>query len=151
MKWRQMPTRYQKYKDTYQKYRRNNLDRVRNLQRLDDDIRHFDGKRLEALKRDGFCCVMCGIANEQHISIFGRELGIHHKDGNGRNSPEANNNIDNLETICLRCHCKLHKPALKQEREEETKTISPRLYHGTRIRGYKKIKRYELKNRRVNP
>jgi len=39
-------------------------------------------------------------------------LAIHHIDGKGRNYTEAklrpNNNIDNLELLCIRCHGKIH-------------------------------------------
>ena len=46
------------------------------------------------------------MTNEQHIIIFGRQITIDHIDGNGRYSDEPNNDVDNLQTLCLKCHGK---------------------------------------------
>ena len=41
---------------------------------------------------------------EQHILLFNRSLTIDHKDGQGRNSLNPNNSIDNLITLCKQCN-----------------------------------------------
>ena len=75
-------------------------------QRAKDNFR-FGGNRMIALSRDGFMCTECGMTNEEHISLYDRELTTHHIDGNGRNTQEKNNNLDNLTTLCLKCHGRL--------------------------------------------
>ncbi len=51
---------------------------------------YFDGHRLEALDRDSHCCQICS----SHL-----RLDVHHIDGNA-----ANNDLDNLITLCGYCH-----------------------------------------------
>ena len=70
----------------YNKYRRERL--------------WFSGKRDEVLKRDNFECQFCRTKED---------LCVHHKDGNGRGSKDPNNSLDNLITLCLSCHRKLHQ------------------------------------------
>jgi hypothetical protein len=64
----------------------------------------FGGNRENALKRDGYKCVKCGITNEQHFEKHKRRLTVDHIDGNGRNSKIKNNSLSNLQTLCLTCH-----------------------------------------------
>ena len=61
------------------------------------DRDNFDGNRLWCLIRDDFRCVKCGNLSN---------LTIHHIDGNGFNLPptKRNNLIDNLQTLCIKCH-----------------------------------------------
>ena len=40
---------------------------------------------------------------------------IHHKDGNGRRSTQANNDIDNLITVCQGCHLQHHPGRIKMK------------------------------------
>jgi 5-methylcytosine-specific restriction endonuclease McrA len=82
-------TRYKAYKQAYKRYR---------------DNERFDGLKKVVLERDNYTCQSCGMTNEEHISLFDRELTVHHLDGKGRYSKEKNNHIDNLQTLCLRCH-----------------------------------------------
>jgi len=66
------------------------------------------------LVRDGYTCSKCG----------GKELlGVHHKDGTGRNNP------DNLVTLCQKCHQEAHKaPQRLQKREISPEVpISPKV------------------------
>ena len=55
--------------------------------------------RLEALDRDGWHCVKCG--------RYGK-MEVHHKtslkDG-------GTNELENLETLCTRCHIDIHRPS----------------------------------------
>lgn len=64
----------------------------------------FSGLRDVVLERDGFCCVSCNMTNEQHLKKWKKSLTINHIDGAGRNSKVPNNSLENLETLCLRCH-----------------------------------------------
>lgn len=64
----------------------------------------FSGLRVKVLSRDGFLCVSCGMTQDQHIAKYNKSLTINHKDGNGRNSKKPNNDLNNLETLCLPCH-----------------------------------------------
>jgi cytochrome c553 len=37
---------------------------------------------------------------------FGKDITVHHIDGNGKNNivKEKNNSLENLVTLCLKCH-----------------------------------------------
>ena len=54
-------------------------------------------------------CTYCGMTNDEHLKQFNERLQIHHKDGRGRTAmakgEKPNNNPDNLEPICRKCHC----------------------------------------------
>jgi 5-methylcytosine-specific restriction endonuclease McrA len=73
--------------------------------KLQREQQQFDGIRDAIMQRDGHKCVKCGSSEK---------LCVHHKDGNGRNVPtrQKNNNPENLETLCRRCHIKEHRAAL---------------------------------------
>jgi 5-methylcytosine-specific restriction endonuclease McrA len=43
---------------------------------------------------------------EQHLVIFGVGLSVDHKDGNGVYSQKKNHDLNNLQTLCIRCHGK---------------------------------------------
>lgn len=75
----------------------------------------FGGNREIALERDNWTCQECGMNNEQHILLFGRSITVDHIDGNGRNSNTQNNSLDNLITLCLRCHGRKDKRAKANE------------------------------------
>lgn len=63
----------------------------------------FGGNRFNALYRDNWECQKCGMTNEQHILVFSKSIHVHHIDGSGKtNNP--NHNINNLITLCVRCH-----------------------------------------------
>ncbi len=68
----------------------------------------YKGNRVKALQRDNFECKLCGENNY-------KKLCVHHIDGNGKKKngkalkvKEQNNNLDNLMTLCFRCHNVLH-------------------------------------------
>lgn len=65
---------------------------------------HFDNMREPVLMRDGYKCMKCGKT---------KLLVVHHKDENGRGSPNPNNSMDNLITYCRGCHITEHRPKLK--------------------------------------
>lgn len=68
------------------------------------DKNYFGGLKQEVYERDNFECQECGMNNEQHIVVFGNSLVIHHIDRN-----RDNNVLDNLKTLCRRCHIIVHK------------------------------------------
>ena len=57
-------------------------------------------KRLQALARDNCTCQIC----EEETTE------VHHKDGTGSNFPEKqkNHSLDNLITLCHKCHSRIH-------------------------------------------
>lgn len=70
----------------------------------DNDLRYkdlirFDGNREHVLKRDNCKCQFCNTSEQ---------LVVHHLDGSGK-LDEPNNEMDNLVTLCKKCHAKLHK------------------------------------------
>lgn len=57
------------------------------------------GMREKVLLRDSHSCVRCGMTDVQHRTEFKRPITIDHKDKNRKH-----NTLDNLQTLCLRCH-----------------------------------------------
>ena len=76
----------------------------------------FGGMAQEVLERDNFQCTKCGMSQEQSIILFNNKLSVHHEDGNGRRKSIKNNDIDNLLTMCMRCHKILHHKRTMDER-----------------------------------
>jgi hypothetical protein len=104
--------RYEKYKEQYKEYLRKNKGKFtkyrKDYNRKYKDLLEFNGNKQIALERDGFICKKCGLNQEQHIVLFGRGLHVHHIDEFGRNSLIKNNELNNLITLCVRCHAMLH-------------------------------------------
>jgi 5-methylcytosine-specific restriction endonuclease McrA len=71
------------------------------------DKERFSGNRVKTLERDGYKCTECGSTTN---------LQVHHKDESGRNKPKElrNDRLDNLVTLCGKCHIKRHNPVLKR-------------------------------------
>lgn len=59
----------------------------------------FSGNKYKVLERDNNECQICGSK---------KNLIIHHKDCSGQ-SDNPNNDIDNLVTLCRKCHMNIHK------------------------------------------
>jgi len=68
--------------------------------------KRFGGLRRQVLKRDRYCCQICGMTNKQHLITWGREITIDHINGRGRYSDKPDNSMNNLWTLCLSCHGK---------------------------------------------
>lgn len=79
------------------------------------DKNRLGNNTQKVYERDNFQCTMCGMSQEQHLTLFNRKLIIHHNDENGRLSNTPNHDIDNLITVCFRCHNTLHKPRDNKE------------------------------------
>jgi endogenous inhibitor of DNA gyrase (YacG/DUF329 family) len=63
--------------------------------------------KLKVLKRDNFRCQICGVFKNKSRNNY---LQIHHIDGN-----KKNNSLDNLISLCPRCHGKVTAGVLKIE------------------------------------
>lgn len=70
------------------------------------DLNRYGGHRKEILERDKYRCVKCNMTQQEHFDKWGKSLTIDHKDGNGFYTPknEKNNEVSNLQTLCLSCH-----------------------------------------------
>ena len=97
-----------KHKDRLNEERREWAEEHREERREQWDVSRFGGNRQEVYERDNFQCQHCGMTQEQHILLFDRKLHIHHVDGKGRHEKIPNSEIDNLITLCIRCHTKVH-------------------------------------------
>ena len=104
-----MATRREKYKDSYKKYYELHKGDFAESKKRHIDKKFFGGNRSIVLSRDGYSCVICGMTNDEHLELFDREITIHHIDGSGRNTEDKNNDLDNLETLCLKCHGRIDK------------------------------------------
>jgi len=55
--------------------------------------------RDNILERDNYICQNCGMTQEEHLTVYGRDLEVHHIDYN------KNNNIENnLISLCKQCN-----------------------------------------------
>ena len=69
---------------------------------------HYGGNREAVLARDGYACTRCGSTGK---------LVVHHKDGKGRGHKGAvDNSLDNLQTVCRRCHLAIHENVRQAKR-----------------------------------
>lgn len=66
-----------------------------------NDITLFGGNRIKALERDNYTCQECKKTKNE------TELHVHHIDWSGK-SEDADNNLNNLITLCISCHARLH-------------------------------------------
>jgi len=96
----------EKYKQSKRDWNNKHKDKIReaSIKYYHNHSSRFGGNRSKVLERDNWECQLCGMNNEQHIVIFGRGISVDHIDGQGRNSKTPNNNLENLRTLCLRCH-----------------------------------------------
>lgn len=54
-------------------------------------------------KRDKFVCQLCFISEEEHRKKIGKGLCVNHIDFNKKNCDEKN-----LNTLCIKCNCKIN-------------------------------------------
>ena len=61
--------------------------------------------RQQALERDGFECVVCGMGTNDHRQEHGTGLEVHHiRPLVTFETPEAANTLDNIVSLCRPCH-----------------------------------------------
>jgi hypothetical protein len=68
------------------------------------DVSWKNSLKNEVRKRDGYQCKICGVHQRKCI----RKLDVHHIDCNKKNC-----NIENLVSLCRKCHLKLHHSPVK--------------------------------------
>lgn len=74
--------------------------------------------REKALERDSWECLDCGMSNEEHKSVFGRAIEVHHiKRVESFDNVEDAHFLDNLATLCRPHHREYE--ALPNERAKE--------------------------------
>lgn len=83
------------------------------------DNQAFGGNKQLVLERDNFECQECGMSQQQHIILFNFQLIVHHKDGQGRRADDVNNDMDNLITLCVKCHGRIHREIFMMEKYGE--------------------------------
>ena len=99
------------FKKLQESYRLRNADKIRLARREYNkraeviekkkariDLRDFGGNRERAIVQAGEICQSCGLAREQSVAFYGKDLFIFRKDGDKRN-----NSIDNLAVLCRKC------------------------------------------------
>lgn len=78
---------------------------------------NWQRQRRRRLEKDGHQCQRCGMTNDECKDELGRDLDVHHitpvrdfhNDAEGGSDWEIVNSIDNLVTLCIRCHRKVEK------------------------------------------
>jgi len=89
------------------------------------DNSRFGGNRRKALKRDNYTCQSCGITDKEHRIKYPRYgITVDHIDGKGYYSKEKNHSLDNLITLCLKCHTRKDNLLRnKKRRQLENKSL----------------------------
>ena len=70
---------------------------VKERERKNNDIKFFGGNRENALIRDHYACVECGMTRDQSVSILKKDLFVKHA------HDKNNNSLNNLVTLCGNC------------------------------------------------
>ena len=98
-----MNERYLKYYGSYKNYRE---QLPLEQKRAYVDKFRFSNSREAVILRDKERCVSCGMTREEHKERWDRDITVDHIDGQGRYSKTKNNDLNNLQTLCLSCHGK---------------------------------------------
>lgn len=106
---------WQKHKDKYKKYQREYIKEYNKRPEVIEKIkaynekRFYGGNRQNALKRDCFKCIKCGLTQKESYEKSKKDLYVEHKDGDLNN-----NKLDNLITVCYRCHNNKYLEAVRE-------------------------------------
>lgn len=101
-----------KIREQHRTWAKDNPDRVE----YSREKCRLNNLRQDVYERDNFQCTRCGMTQEQHLVLFNKKLIIHHEDDNGRLSDTPNHTMDNLITVCFRCHNSIHKVRTKKDK-----------------------------------
>jgi hypothetical protein len=100
------------FREAQKRYRK----RLSDIGSSDRDVYLYGGTKRLVYERDNYSCVDCGISQSEYLKLGCGMLHVHHIDGSGwgKTIKEKNNNIDNLVTLCNKCHSRetqriLHK------------------------------------------
>lgn len=92
---------------------------------------HFGGweNREAVVQRDGEKCIQCGTTREEHKNQWHQDLHVNHIDDYGRNvvKKTQNNSLENLETLCVKCHA-IKTNLAKQKRIDDKERQAVILY-----------------------
>lgn len=58
--------------------------------------------------RDNLECQICNLSQEENLRKYRKKLNVHHIDGN-----KTNDKLDNLISLCNKCHSKVHRGILE--------------------------------------
>lgn len=105
------------------KWKKNlSTEKKREYRSKDNATRNFGSWKLResVILRDGEKCTKCGISRQEHYKKWYQDLHVDHKDNYGRNIARCykNNSLENLITLCIRCH--RSKSAKEQQNEVRT-------------------------------
>jgi hypothetical protein len=65
----------------------------------------WEDARESAIRRDRFKCYDCGLTQKSHNSMYGQDLHVHHiKPKSDCDTFSEANKLENLVTLCRRCH-----------------------------------------------
>jgi len=115
VKWgsRHLPTHSHTLEMIYERYQyceQRSVDKKRRnkapfLTRDDYYGPNWESKRQEVIQRDNECCSKCGMTRGQHREKFGQDLHVHHIEPLREIGDYTKaNKLDNLLTLCFRCH-----------------------------------------------
>lgn len=92
----------EKWRERQKKYAREYSKRpeVVSKRKKQWDQENFGGNREKALRRDKYKCRICFITQDGSIKKLGKDLFVVHLNGT------KNHNLDNLMTLCEKCHNK---------------------------------------------
>lgn len=88
-------------RDLQRQYWHRNKEKLLALWKQSWNKRDFGGLRKEVLSRDNYRCVKCGMSQEEHLNMWGVDINVDHI-----NRDRKENTMDNLQTLCLKCHGK---------------------------------------------
>jgi hypothetical protein len=65
----------------------------------------WEERRSEALERDGYRCLACGISRREHRRRYRTDLSVHHRTPRRQfDTADEAHDLENLATLCSRCH-----------------------------------------------
>ena len=101
--------------------------------------------------RDNCMCVRCEMTLEEHIDTYGSILLVHHKRG-------EENSLENLETLCMKCHNQLHgsgfprgKPLSELRKSKISKALKGRTMSKQARKNLSEVLKLRFKDKTKHP